>query len=169
MVYCIISVHRVELIVGSHTLIHHLSIVLLGSAMAIWALESGTVIGPTLVFGLWAMQVAGGFAWLWLYRQKSKPTMVGGTFGVRSGVGRQCLVCRGLVRCTLDSNGAWCYLSAWSKPYTSHRVKEPQSVPIVEDIDDTCGVCRVVTRDAQTLGYSGRHSSDAGFHHTRAF
>ena len=49
MVYCTtFCAQRVERIVWlSHSLMYHLSIVLLGSAIAVWALESGTVIGAS--------------------------------------------------------------------------------------------------------------------------
>ena len=53
---------RVERMVGGRSLMLYVSIIVLGSAMAVWLWESNIVIGASiLVFGLWAMQVVLGF------------------------------------------------------------------------------------------------------------
>ena len=148
---------------------------LLGSALAIWLLESGTVIGAsTLVFGLWAMQVGWGFR-----LAHSLPPKVQAHYGW---------------------GNFWCSFPRWSsmsclpKSRTSHigrqwglavrslhgrprirvvdQMKEKQMFPWLKTL-----VVHVLGRRAvslylmhKPLTYSVRHSSDAGFSsYTRSF
>ena len=105
---------------------HHLSLIVLGSALAIWALESGTVIGAsTLVFGLWAMQVGWGFR-----LAHSLPSKVQAHYGW----GNFLVFVPALILNVLSSGvshvahwtamGIGFALSAWSTPLTSHKVSD---------------------------------------------
>ena len=158
---------RVERIVGSHTLVQHLSLIVLGSALAIWALESGTVIGAsTLVFGLWAMQVGWGFR-----LAHSLPSKVQAHYGW----GNFLVFVPALILNVLSSEvshvahwaamGIGFALSAWSTPLTSQKISERSYIKNWVQLAVVhlmvVGLSFYLTD--KPMQYSHRHVSDAGF------
>ena len=158
---------RVERIVGSHSLIHHVSIVLLGSAFAIWILESGTVIGAsTLVFGLWAMQVGWGFR-----LAHSLPPKVQAHYGWGNFLVFVPALVLNVLSTEVSHVAHWAAMalgggvSAWSTPYTSRKSSD-RSVSILWMNTlgvHVLGIIVSLYLMQKPLTYSVRHSSDAGF------
>ena len=157
---------RVERIVGSQSLIHHLSIVLLGSALAIWVWESGTVIGAsTLVFGLWAMQVGWGFR-----LAHSLPSKMQAHYGWGNFLVFVPALVLNVLSTEVSHVAHWAAmgigggLAAWSTPLTSRPIDQ-RSMSIWLKILGvhvlSIGVSFYLMQNSLT--YSERHSSDAGF------
>ena len=158
---------RVERIVGSHSLIQHLSIILLGSAFAIWVWESGTVIGAsTLVFGLWAMQVGWGFR-----LAHSLPPKVQAHYGW----GNFLVFVPALVLNVLSTEvshvahwtamGVGFGLSARSTPLTSRKPtnRKYRALWLKTLAAHMLGIGLSLYLMQKPLTYSDYHSSDAGF------
>ena len=158
---------RVERIVGSFSLLLHLSMVLLGSAVAIWWLESGTVIGAsTLVFGLWAMQVGWGFR-----LAHSLPPQVQAHYGWGNFLVFVPALVLNVLSAEVSHVAHWAAmaiggaLSSWSQPLTSQSRLDRKPVVLFGQIAGwhllMLGVFFYCTQ--VPLSYSTRHDSDAGF------
>jgi len=158
---------RVERIVGSFSLLLHVSMVLLGSAVAIWWLESGTVIGAsTLVFGLWAMQVGWGFR-----LAHSLPPQVQAHYGWGNFLVFVPALVLNVLSAEVSHVAHWAAmaiggaLSIWSKPFTSRSRLTRKPAVLLGQIAGwhllMLGVFFYCTQ--VPLSYSTRHASDAGF------
>lgn len=158
---------RVERIVGSFSLLLHVSMVLLGSAVAIWWLESGTVIGAsTLVFGLWAMQVGWGFR-----LAHSLPPQVQAHYGWGNFLVFVPALVLNVLSTEVSHVAHWTAmtiggaLSIWSQPLTSQSQLDRKPVVLLGQITGwhllMLGIffyCAQVP-----LSYPTRYASDAGF------